>query len=122
MDWLDVITRFVLPPILGALGGLVVIWAQWGIAKKRHRLQYRTDLILSWRLALVPLINQSEPDWSNHRARVLATPEYASLRSHLSRRVRKKFEAERAAIISDGHRTRMVVDEIARIERKWQLV
>jgi hypothetical protein len=121
MDWLDVITRFVLPPILGALGGLVVIWAQWGLAKKRHRLQYRADLILSWRLALVPLISQSEPDWIHHRAKVLATPEYASLRSHLSRRGRRKFEAERATIVGDGHRTRLIVDEIARIERKWQL-
>ena len=122
MDWLDVITRFVLPPILGGLGGLVVIWAQWGLAKRRHRLQYRTELILSWRLALIPLISQSEPDWINHRARVLTTPEYASLRPHLSRKTRKKFEAERTTFVGDGHRTRMIIDEIARIERKWQLV
>jgi hypothetical protein len=84
--------------------------------------RHRTELILSWRFVLIPLISQSEADWINHRERVLTTPEYASLRSHLSRRARKKFEAERAIFVGEAPRTRLIADEIAHIERKWELV
>jgi hypothetical protein len=120
VDWFDLITRFVLPPILGGIGGLIVIWAQWGIEKRRQRLRQRSELILSWRFALLPLISQSERDWVAHRVGVLTSPEYASLRSHLSRRTRKRFEAERQ--VGDGIRTKMIVYEVARIERQWKLV
>ena len=120
VDWFDLITRFVLPPILGGVGGLIVIWTQWGIEKRRQRLRRRTELILSWRFTLLPLINRSEPNWVDHRAEVLTSPEYASLRSHLRRRTRKRFEAERK--MTDGDRTNMIVHEIARIERQWKLV
>jgi hypothetical protein len=101
---------------------LVVIRAQWGLENRRQRLRHRTELILSWRFVLIPLISQSEADWINHRERVLTTPEYASLRSHLSRRARKKFEAERAIFVGEAPRTRLIADEIAHIERKWELV
>jgi hypothetical protein len=120
VDWFDLITRFVLPPILGGIGGLIVIWTQWGIEKRRQRLRQRAELILSWRFTLLLLINRSERDWVDHRAKVLTSPEYSSLRSHLSRRTRKRFEAERK--MGDGVRTNMIVHEVARIERQWKLV
>ena len=120
VDWFDVITRFVLPPILGGVGGLIVIWAQWGLETRRQRRRQRTELILSWRFALLPLVSQSELDWDAHRAGVLTSPEYASLRSQLSRWTRMKFEAE--GKVGNGVRSKMIINEIARIERRWKLV
>jgi hypothetical protein len=38
MDLIDVLTRFVLPPVLGGAGGLIAVCANWGIEKERQRL------------------------------------------------------------------------------------
>ena len=71
--WLDILTRFVLPPLLGGVGGLVTIWANWGIEKRKQRLQRQRELITGWRLELIPMVASSQdtrrfgPDQSRRR-------------------------------------------------------
>jgi hypothetical protein len=49
-SWLDILTRYVLPPILGGAGGLITIGANWGIEKRKQRLQRRRELVTGWRM------------------------------------------------------------------------
>ena len=94
--WLDILTRFVLPPLLGGVGGLVTIWANWGIEKRKQRLQRQRELITGWRLELLPMVasSQDSPEiWADQSKRkVLSTPFYASLRPRLSEAAVKKIE------------------------------
>jgi hypothetical protein len=135
---LDIITRYVLPPILGGAGGLITIWANWGIEKRKQRLQRRRELITGWRQTLVPMIGQPQDPptvWAGKRQRiVMISPYYASLRPHLSKSaieqiedpVTRIFVRDNAAIPTNdwNHHfpLKIFVDEIGRIERKWKLV
>ena len=62
VDWIDALTRFVLPPILGGAGGLIGVYANWGIEKRRQRLARRRELVTGWRMNLVPLTTARSPD------------------------------------------------------------
>jgi hypothetical protein len=95
-SWLDILTRYVLPPILGGAGGLITIWANWGIEKRKQRLQRRRELITGWRLELIPMIGQPQDPpvvWAGERQRaVLSSPYYASLRPHLAKSALQQIE------------------------------
>src|ERR1700738_3813494 len=95
-SWLDILTRYVLPPILGGAGGLITIWANWGIEKHKQRLQRHRQLVTGWRMKLIPMIGQpQEPPmvWAGERQRaVMSSPYYASLRPHLSASAIKEIE------------------------------
>jgi hypothetical protein len=86
LDWVDLVTRFVLPPILGGAGGLIGVYANWGIEQQRQRLARRRELVTGWRMNLVPLISSRSPDSDLEELRsvLFASPYYASLRPHLS--------------------------------------
>jgi hypothetical protein len=92
----DFVTRFILPPVLGGAGGFLTIFANWGIDKRKHRLQRRRELITGWRLELIPMVasSQDSPEiWAGPKqAKVLSSPFYASLRPHLSQGAVKKIE------------------------------
>jgi hypothetical protein len=138
-SWLDILTRYVLPPILGGAGGLITIWANWGIEKRKQRLQRRRELITGWRLELIPMIGQPQDPpvvWAGERQRaVLSSPYYASLRPHLSKSALQQIEDPVMRIFVRSDRTarpthdwnhhfplKIFVDEIARIEKRWKLV
>jgi hypothetical protein len=42
-SFLDIFTRYVLPPILGGGAGLFTVYANWGIEKRRQRLSQRKE-------------------------------------------------------------------------------
>jgi hypothetical protein len=139
-SWLDVLTRYVLPPILGGAGGLITIWANWGIEKRKQRLQRRRELITGWRLELIPMVAQAQDltvVWAGDRQRaVMSSPYYASLRPHLSKDALRQIEDPAIKIfVRPTNSTTMpthdwyhhfplkiFVDEIARIEKQWKLV
>lgn len=139
MDWLE-IGKIVASAIGGgAVGSLVTQWSGWGIEKRKQRLQRRRELITGWRLELLPLIASSHdtPEiWIGPRqTKVLSSPFYASLRPHLSEAAVKEIEDPQVRLVlrrpgappSGDHWSyqfplKIFVDEIARIERYWNLV
>ena len=136
-SWLDILTRYVLPPILGGAGGFTTIWANWGIEKRKQRLQRRRELITGWRMTLIPMIGQTQEDpmvWAGERQRaVMASPYYASLRPHLSAEAIKQIEDPMTIIFAPADERarndwthhfplKIFVDEIGRIEKEWKLV
>jgi hypothetical protein len=134
--WLDILTRYVLPPILGGAGGLVTIWASWGIEKQKQRLARRRELVTGWRMNLLPLVEGRDVLWvGDRKATVLASPYYASLRPHLTEEAIRRLEIAVLPIVitkpgsarpgSDWHHhfpLNLFVEEIQRIEKKWRLV
>ena len=95
MNW-DIVLQYVLPSALGVVAGLFSPWANWGIEKRKQRLQRRRELITGWRLELIPMVasSQDSPEiWAGPKqAKVLSSPFYASLRPHLSQGAVKKIE------------------------------
>jgi hypothetical protein len=122
MDWVDVITRFIVPPILGGAGGLIAIYANWGIEKSRQRLARRRELITGWRMELMPMLRDRSRGWHELRPEVTASPYYASLRPHLSKEALKRLENERLVVAGGDFPVQDFTNEIGRIEREWKLV
>ena len=136
MNW-DIVLQYVLPSALGVLAGLFSPWANWGIEKRKQRLQRRRELITWWRLELIPMVasSQESPEiWAGPKqTKVMFSPFYASLRPHLSREAIKKIEDPAMGLALNRGETpgglwayrfplKIFVDEIARIEREWKLV
>jgi hypothetical protein len=122
MDLIDVLTRFVIPPVLGGAGGIITVWINWNVEQRRMRVQRRRELVDQWRNELLPIIAAEEPD----RDALVRHPAYGSLRPHLSRDVISKIEKANLIIVQmeaiQNAYARMLTDEIGRIERKWKLV
>jgi hypothetical protein len=138
MHW-EILSKYVLPPILGGIGGLIVSYFNWNIEKNKQRLQRKRELVTGWRINLIPMIAQSEQGampWAGERKlKVMSSPYYASLRPHLSDEAIVGIEdgnikiyipgLARGAPKDDWHHhfpLKIFVEEIARIEREWKLV
>jgi hypothetical protein len=126
-DLLDVVTRFVLPPILGGAGGLISVYANWGIEQQRQRLARRRELVTGWRMNLIPLLSKlstSGPSpGSNVLHEILASPYYGSLRPHLRSDIVQRLEGKsRVAVAGENFPLEPILIEIGRIERHWRLV
>jgi hypothetical protein len=127
ISWLDIVTRYVIPPILGGAGGLITIYAQWGIEKRRQKLQARRDLIAQWRRDLIPVLT-SRPGTSSgssgSKYAFMDLEAYSSLRPHLKTELRKKLEDGVIRINIGGlpFPRVAIMEEIERIEKKWHLI
>ena len=55
MNW-DIVLQYVLPSVPGVAAGLFSPWANWGIEKRKQRIQRRRELITGWRLELIPMV------------------------------------------------------------------
>lgn len=115
-------TRFVLPPVLGGAGGLVAIYANWGIEKSRQKLARHRELVTGWRMNLIPMFEDRKQDWGHLREMMRVSPYYASLRPNLSAKAVEMIEAERTVFVGEDIFLKLFTDEIGRIERKWNLV
>src|SRR3982074_629679 len=120
MDLLDVVTRFVLPPILGGGRGIITGYANWGIEQQRQRLARRRELVTGWRMNLLPMLGEGETDWHATKAKILASPYYASLRPHLSPELAGKIRSERTIFVGGDFPRTALIEEIGRIEKKWK--
>lgn len=123
MDLFDIITRFVLPPALGAGGGLIAALIGWDIEKRRGRRANREKMVAAWREALLTKFNPT--GWAGRqgpRYEFMMLPEYASLRPHLSARFLKEIEGDGIVIAGPDFPRLSLISEIARIEKEWDLI
>ncbi len=130
---MNILFQFVIPPMLGALAGWAAAYLHWDVEKRRARLARRAALVDQWRRELlqgwqVADVNVVPP--GGHP--IVHRFEYASLRPHLSERIRASLEGvplmpDRPGQPATVHVGRDVlrkelISEIARIEREWKLV
>lgn len=106
--------------ITGAIGSLIAPWVQWGVEKRRKKLERRTALIQRWREIL--------SNDAFERAILLNDPAYGPLRDLLTEAVRKEIERPLTHITvvlnspTNSNDRDLVLREIARIERSWGLI
>lgn len=123
----DVITRFVIPPILGGVGAVVTPWFAWDIEKRRDRTKARRELIATWRKELLGADVEHASIYGNSCLAFMSTEAYVSLRPHLSEKALQFLEPKKGGIrivVDSGlsHSRKLLADEIAAIEKGWKLL
>src|SRR5687767_10846727 len=113
--WLPALLGF----LAGVLGSLFAPWVQWTIEKRRSKLQYRRDLVKTWREAAGLALR----DGGDFRG----TAAYSSLRPHLDPQLRALVEDPYHLLAGGNARPgdakhHMILDDIARIEKEWGLL
>ncbi|MET4242705.1 hypothetical protein [Bradyrhizobium sp. RT10b] len=126
-SWLDIFTRYVIPPLLGGAGGIITVYGQWGIEKRRQKMQARRDLVAEWRKNLIPLLiakPETRGGGPESKYAFMDHESYASLRPHLRSDLRAKIEDSviRVNVGGPAFPRSAIMDEIARIERQWCLI
>jgi len=105
--------------VSGAIGSLIAPWINWGIEKRRSKLDDRRRFIADARAEL-----QHNPDKKKFRESVL----YSRLRSHLSERTSKEIESDAVTVQVGGRGSGAnnfiprVLDDIRVLEAKWDLL
>jgi hypothetical protein len=120
----DKIIAAVIGLLAGGLGSLAAPWVNWGIEKKKERLQHRRELITKWR-ELVHNFSLS-PGLTVGSA-LINQRDYSSLQPHLPEPLRNFIYQHRYTSILENLENieDMIVrlnNEIARIERGWGLI
>ena len=106
--------------IAGAIGSLIAPWVQWGVEKRRKRLERRSALIQHWR----EILSNDEFE----RKVLLNDSAYGPLRVLLTENVRKEIERPSTHLIAvlgsstNNHDRDLVLREVARIEKTWGLI
>jgi hypothetical protein len=122
----DIVTRFVLPPILGGGAGFMTVFLNWQVEKHRDKRAARRELIASWRLEVfkdwpeggVSALGGGQSDYWAKR------PEFRSLKQHLSPELRRKMDSSTVTVVVNQPDAvgDMLAAEIDRIERAWGLI
>lgn len=105
--------------VSGAVGSLIAPWVNWGIEKRRAKLEARRRFIADARAEL-----QHNPDKKKFRESVL----YSRLRPHLSERTSKEIESDTVTVQMGGRGggtnnfIPRVLDDIRELETKWKLL
>ena len=112
--------QVVIPAITGLLSGaiasLIAPWINWRIEQKREKLAYRRATIRRWRDFLANEFDQLG---------FSGTAIYSEMRSHLSKATRDSIEADKITVrLGRGGNVihSLVLDEIARLEKEWDLL
>jgi hypothetical protein len=102
--------------VLGFAGGLAAPWVKYIINRKTILDLSRRELIENWRTA----ISSNGDDGGEFRD----SHEYASLRLHMDEEIIKRIEHSRTVIFGAGPnpRKRLMLAEVARIEKSWNLI
>jgi hypothetical protein len=121
---MEPLSQIIIPAIVGGLAGAISAWSQWGIEKRRQRLQRRQSYVDDWRRELLDdwdptlTLGGNGPNYA-----FMKKPAYASIRDHLSQDFRATLETKRTIRAGGGDFPRReLIAEIARIEREWGLV
>ena len=120
---MEEILKVAIPAALGFLAGivgsLIAPWVHWGIEKRKALLEARRSLIARARAFL-----QSDPDRETFKHSVI----YSELRPYLSEKARHEVESN-AIVVQRGGRgggvnnfSPKVLDDLASLEAKWELV
>lgn len=106
--------------ITGALGSLFAPWVNWGIEKRRFRFEYRKKVIND--------IKELATNNSFDRVKIINSSSYKIIRDFLSENTIKELEKPlNTFIIQMGnsaidHERKGILDDIARLEKKWKIV
>lgn len=124
---MDVLISSIAGVITGAIGSMAAPWANWGIEKKRTLQTRRVALIEETRKLL-----NDPPSRQEFRRSEL----YSRLKPHLDQKTIKAVEGDRdgrgnevIVVCIGGGRggginpyAHLVLDEVAVLEKKWQLI
>jgi hypothetical protein len=101
--------------LTGVVGSLVAPWVQWGIEKRRFRLNRRLGYIKQWRRFVSDDFDQSS---------FKETRTFKTLRPYLSQDLVTKIEDQDIyASMTGGDPIRsQLLDEITSLEREWKLI
>lgn len=110
----------VLPALLGFLGGiggsLIAPWASWRVEKRRALMEFRRSQIRRWREFMNTDFEQET---------FSETTVYSEIRPHLGAEALEAIEGNRI-VIRDGRGGNvvksLVLDDIATLEKKWELI
>jgi hypothetical protein len=134
--------------ITGSIGSLFAPWANWGVEKRRKKHEYRKDLIKEWREMLAhttfAYTHRVEEDNSTWIEILERDSRFYSLKPHLHPELLERLGTSRqtevgkvladvneteAALVKSGFKPyittgarRVLVDEIARLEKEWGLI
>ena len=105
--------------VSGAIGSLIAPWINWGVEKRRTKLEARRRFIADARAEL-----QHNTDKEKFRDSVL----YSRLRPHLSERNSKEIESDTITLQKGGRGADAnnyiprVLDDIRALEAEWDLL
>lgn len=119
---LEVVISAVAGLLSGSIASLAAPWANWGVEKKRMRRQRRQEVIKVWR-------EQIMSD-SFSLVDFLESSAYIELRPFIREEVRERVERGPHATVIQNKRGRRkiwqgreeLLDEVARLERKWKML
>lgn len=108
--------------VVGFASGLLTPWIKWQVEKRREQLAYRRELVKAWRAA----IEQEKYQFADERSTLLSSAAYSGLRVQLSAEALKTVEAVRTVYVGgargDSVQKHVLLDEVARLEKKWALL
>ena len=112
-----------IPALLGFIGGvigsLIAPWVHWAIEKRRSLLEYRRNQVKEWRSQVEDHNWNEGSSFGNNTA-------YATIRPLMKEKIVKDLERPRTFIMPGGRgdnpRKQIILDEIARIEKEWDLI
>jgi len=97
----------------GAIGSLIAPWVQWGIEKRREKLNHKRALIQDWRRHLGShYTKESFP----------SSLTYNGMKPYLSNEAVELVENNSAPDLKGIDIKRRILNEINRIEKEWSLM
>ena len=106
--------------VSGTVASLIAPWINWGVEKRKQKLEYRRQLVVSWRKMIEDVSKQVPEDKSPGDVVFLYQKHSAfhSLKQHLN------IESVDMLRNLDPYYELpfKISDEISRIEKKWKLV
>ena len=106
--------------IAGLVGSLIAPWVQWAVETRRSKLTYRREQVEQWR-EVIEKHDHENSDFTD-------TAAYSAIRPDLDKKVIHDLESGRVHYStrrgsgSGSWKKYALLDEVARIERKWNLV
>ena len=123
---MEIIVTKVLPAILGFVAGairsLVAPWVNWGIEKRREKTKRRQEFIDSWRRYI-----EDEFEWNSFRN----TAMFSQIKPYLSEKMINELDPVEGtktptihlrSPIGEDTLTKRLLDEIAAVEKRWNLI
>ncbi len=110
-NWYNLVVSIISGLAAGTLASLVAPWANWGVEKRRARLETRRKLIMT---VLIDVRERRARQETLHRDH-----EFLRLRPHLSAAFVTMAESDQH--VDDGAFQTALLGELARLEREWGL-
>jgi hypothetical protein len=126
--------------ITGGISSIIAPWANWGVEKRNQKLQHRRKLVEEWREMITWAVFAYEHQPEDQDLSFVETLErktaFLSLKPHLTQSVVESLQrvndekgtirvaqnGETIRINSSSTTVSLLVNAIAEIERKWELV